>query len=83
MVAWRQYRQWREQHIKKEPTIRERYHQWRNQKIVLYFTEGYTTKEIAGKIGLPVRTINRILNECGVTKQRVQAVFASMYKGAL
>lgn len=46
-----------------------------NQQIVLYFTEGLTTKEIAGKLGLSLNTVFDIFHQCGITLKRTRMVY--------
>lgn len=46
-----------------------------NQQIVMYFTEGLTTKEIAGKMGLSLNTVFDIFHQCGITLRRTRMVY--------
>lgn len=46
-----------------------------NQKIVLYFTEGLSTKEIASRMGLSLNTVFDIFHQCGVTLKRTRMVY--------
>ena len=46
-----------------------------NQRIVLYFTEGLSTKEIAGRMGLSLNTVFDIFHQCGVTLKRTRMVY--------
>lgn len=46
-----------------------------NRKIVLYFTEGLTAKEIAGIMGLSLYTVFDIFHQCGITLRRTRMVY--------
>ena len=52
------------------------YHRWRNQQIVLYFTRGFSVKEIAYHMCLPRRTVAGVFEKCGITKKRIQMVYS-------
>lgn len=46
-----------------------------NQQIVLYFTEGLCTKEIAERMGLSLNTVFDIFHQCGITFKRTRMVY--------
>jgi len=54
------------------------YQRWRNQLIVLYFTRGFSSKEIAFHMGLKRRLVDHIFGQCGITKKRTARVYQHM-----
>lgn len=56
----------------------EQYVRWRNQQIVLYFTRGFTSKEIAFHMKMKRRLVDHIFNQCGITKKRTAQVYRHM-----
>lgn len=59
-------------------TARAQYQQWRNQQIVLYFTQGFSSKEIAFHMGMKRRLVDHIFSQCGITKKRTAQVYRHM-----
>lgn len=56
----------------------EQYVRWRNQQIVLYFTRGFSSKEIAFHMKMKRRLVDHIFNQCGITKRRTEKVYRHM-----